>query len=293
MPAFFNGVFGHKATGGLIPGTGNFPTPHGDAWRLLSTGPLCRKAEDLGLLVRLLVGPDGQDPGCEPGALLDPEAVRASDLTVYDCRERLLLPVESELLEAQERAARALERRGATVRRTALPALRDALELWSARMHAAGGPSYAELLGEGTAIATGRELAKWLLGRSEHTLPSLGLAAVEKVPSLFPGRIAKMVERARRLQGELRELLGDRGVLLFPSHTRVAPKHHRPVLPPVHWAYTGIFNALEAPSTQVPLGLGRRGLPLGVQVVAGHGRDHLGLAVARMLEEDFGGWVSP
>jgi fatty acid amide hydrolase 2 len=53
------------------------------------------------------------------------------------------------------------------------------------------------------------------------------------------------------------------------------------------------FNLAELPVTQVPLGLGRAGLPLGVQVVAGHGRDHVAIAVALELERVFGGWVPP
>jgi fatty acid amide hydrolase 2 len=34
-------------------------------------------------------------------------------------------------------------------------------------------------------------------------------------------------------------------------------------------------------------------VPLGVQVVAAHGNDHLTVAVARYLERVFGGWVPP
>src|SRR5262249_8717417 len=61
MPAFFCGVFGHKPTGGLIPNTGQFPIAENDALRYLTTGPLCRRAEDLWPIVRTLAGPDGED----------------------------------------------------------------------------------------------------------------------------------------------------------------------------------------------------------------------------------------
>jgi fatty acid amide hydrolase 2 len=53
------------------------------------------------------------------------------------------------------------------------------------------------------------------------------------------------------------------------------------------------FNLAGVPVTQVPLGLDRRGLPLGVQVAAGHARDDLAIAVALELEHVFGGWVPP
>ena len=91
--------------------------------------------------------------------------------------------------------------------------------------------------------------------------------------------------------------MGPEGILLFPSYTRVAPKHHSPFLRQLllrfDFAYTAILNVMEFPVTQVPLGLNSAGLPLGVQVVAGHGQDHLTVAGALELEQAFGGWVPP
>ena len=48
-------------------------------------------------------------------------------------------------------------------------------------------------------------------------------------------------------------------------------------------AATAIFNVMELPATQVPLGLDNAGRPLGVQVVADEGQDHLTIAVAIAL----------
>ena len=52
MPAFFNGVFGHKPTGGLVPGSGQYPEAHGEGARIVATGPLARRAADLWPLVK-------------------------------------------------------------------------------------------------------------------------------------------------------------------------------------------------------------------------------------------------
>ena len=60
-----------------------------------------------------------------------------------------------------------------------------------------------------------------------------------------------------------------------------------------NFVFTGLFNVLEMPVTQVPLGIGSGGLPLGVQVVGAHGNDHLSIAVAMQLERLFGGWTPP
>src|SRR6478672_10441948 len=45
LPAFFNGVFGHKPSPGVIPGSGSFPAPSsGTAGEMFATGPLTRRA---------------------------------------------------------------------------------------------------------------------------------------------------------------------------------------------------------------------------------------------------------
>ena len=82
-------------------------------------------------------------------------------------------------------------------------------------------------------------------------------------------------------------------MLLFPPYSRPAPKHNWPLATPFDPGYCGIFNVLGFPSTQVPLGLNRDGLPLGVQVVGAPGQDATTIAVALALEKQFGGWVPP
>ena len=66
----------------------------------------------------------------------------------------------------------------------------------------------------------------------------------------------------------LQELLGDDGVLLFPSHATPAPFHSQPLFRPFNFAYTNaVINVLLLPTTQCPLGLGSEGnVPLGIQV---------------------------
>ena len=82
-------------------------------------------------------------------------------------------------------------------------------------------------------------------------------------------------------------------MLLYPSYTRTAPRHGRPLLTPIDWVYTAVFNVLELPVTQVPLGLDSEGLPLGVQVAGCPGQDHVTIATAMALEADMGGWIPP
>jgi fatty acid amide hydrolase 2 len=85
--------------------------------------------------------------------------------------------------------------------------------------------------------------------------------------------------------------------MLYPTYATSAPKHNYAVWTSLNmsfpFAYQGIMNVMQLPSTQVPLGLGPEGLPIGCQVIGVHGNDHVTIAVARELEKEFGGWVPP
>ena len=293
MPAFFNGVFGHKPTGGMVPGTGQYPISENDALRYLCSGPIARRSEDLMPLLRILAGPDGVDSGCREFELGDPDDIDVSSLTVLDVRGNGFLRVSSALQESQQRVADALAAKGAAVRRIRIDSLKRSLEIWSALMQTAADTTFAELLGDGSKIPAGRELLRWSLGRSDHTLPAIALALLEKGVDLMPNRTARFVKMGHELRDELAETIGPNGVLLYPPYTMVAPRHNVPLFPPINWIYTAIFNVAELPVTQVPLGLTDKGLPLGIQVAAAPGNDHLTIAVGRALEEAFGGWVPP
>jgi fatty acid amide hydrolase 2 len=96
-----------------------------------------------------------------------------------------------------------------------------------------------------------------------------------------------------KLAQELDKILGDNGVLLYPSHSTPAPYHGQPLFKTFNFAYTAIFNVLGNPVTQVPLGIGSWGVPLGIQVVAARNQDRNSLAVALQAEKLLGGWIQP
>lgn len=294
MPAFFNGVFGHKPTGGLVPGSGQFPHAENEAQRMLATGPLTRRAEDLWPLMEVLAGPDGEDEFCVPFDLGHPDEVEVKRLRVLVVRGNGRIDVDDELLAAQDRCAQHFAAMGCQVEERTFDGFAHTFDLWAARMNRATDTPFSELLGNGSPVSGVLELLRIARGRSAHTLPAVMLVLLEALSDRLPeSRDARLVERASELKAEVARALGDDGILLYPPFPTLAPMHGRSLLPPFKWVYTAIFNALELPVTQVPLGLSRGGLPLGVQVVARHGLDHLTVAAAMELERAFGGWVPP
>lgn len=81
--------------------------------------------------------------------------------------------------------------------------------------------------------------------QSSHSLLSpfllfaAALGLTEKLVNLNLSGKAKLVSMGKSLQEEMEALLGPDGVLLYPSHPIIAPKHHSPICMPFNFAYTG------------------------------------------------------
>lgn len=288
MPAFFNGVFGHKASPLLVANEGQFPCASGYAQRYLSTGPLCRRAEDLEPLLRVLAGTEAH----RLQSVADVDLARLRVLTVTPERGPR---ASRDLRAARDRAIKSLVAAGARPVKLDLPLLDRALELWAALL-AEGDPtnSFAEMMfGTRSPWRAATELGRVALRRSPHTLPLVMLALFERVGEIAPRRQRRLVELGLQLRAQLQDALGDDGVLIHPPYPEVAPRHYGALLPPFNFVHCAIFNVMEVPSTSVPMGLDRAGLPLGVQVIAASGNDHLGIACAEALERAHGGWVPP
>jgi fatty acid amide hydrolase 2 len=291
VPAAFCGIFGHKPTGGLVPNTGQFPGALGGAGAYLVSGPMARRAKDLMPLLRVLAGPDGEDPHCRDGALGDPAAVDLRDVVVYPLPTNGRTSVRRSMRWAVEHAAHALRHRGARVVELRVPRLRRAFEIWAGMMSAANEVPYAQVLGDGEPLQVVRELLRVPLGSPRYTTIALVLAGLDGLVGRVPGLARRFVAEGLALRAELEEALGPNGVLLHPPYTRSAPPHGAAWRAPLDPACTCIFNVLEMPVTQVPLSFDGEGLPVGVQVVGARGRDHVTIAAAQALESAFGGWT--
>jgi fatty acid amide hydrolase 2 len=124
------------------------------------------------------------------------------------------------------------------------------------------------IVGEGGDPVTLRGL---LSRRGPHTTPTRVLLAAERLTARSsPRRAQRAIEAGRAFAADVAATIGD-GVMLHPPYQGVAPRHGRTV-GRLWWAQPmAVFNLAAVPVTQVPLGLGRERLPLGVQVAAGPG----------------------
>lgn len=288
MPAFFNGIFGHKCSPGLISNAGQFPESTGQIDRYLSTGPMCRRATDLEPLARIMAGKGASR--LKPVGEVDFSRLQV----IRFAKERAVRP-DADQIKATDRAVASLQARGARLKTIDLPLMSKAFDLWSAMLASAGSEKlFADhLFGSRNVVYPLREFVRLALGRSDNTLPLVGLSLLEHVPEWLPRRQAKLIKQAEDLRSQLRDALGDDGILVTVPYPTVAPRHYVPLIPPFKFVNCAIFNAMSVPATCVPMGLNGAGVPTGVQVIANEGLDHLTIAAAVALEEARGGWVHP
>ncbi|XP_023124410.1 fatty-acid amide hydrolase 2-B [Amphiprion ocellaris] len=295
IPCFFNGIFGHKTTPGVVSCENQYPPTSGRQDEYLSSGPMCRYAEDLLPMLKIMAGPKAHMLSLN--TKVDLKKLRFFTIP-HDGGSAFTYPVSKDLIDIQRKVVRRLEADfGVKVQEVQFPELRYGFQIWDTYMglpDKEGKPPkpFAELMGEpGRPAWPVWELLKWMIGKSEHTLAAIGVGLLEVTRSSKASSF--IIQQKEKLQKEVEELLGTDGVFFYPSHPRVAPKHHHPLFRPFDFTYTGIINILGLPITQCPLGLNEEGLPLGVQVVGGKLQDHLTLAVALYLENTFGGWRDP
>jgi fatty acid amide hydrolase 2 len=289
IPSFCNGIFGHLATPGLVPLTGHFPMPDGQLRRRLLPGPMARRAEDLMPVLRLIAGPDGDDPNTFEQPLGDPADIAIRGLPVIVATSSSTVPLRPVLRAAIDRAAEGLAGRGADVREAPFKQMRWALAQFGATVLAE-----LDLLQSWENITASTRPDR----PQRPPLAVRGPAALLRVAESAPVRSVRtlagrrLVDSAQRAHDSLVETIAG-GVLLYPPFPRLAPKHRSTIAQPWLATNTAIFNLYGLPATEVPLGIGEAGLPLGVQVVAEAGCDHASIAVALELEDLFGGWVDP
>ena len=272
-PAAFCNVVGFRPSAGVLPLA---PTP--DAWAWLSrTGPIARSVEDVALAMSVLTGPDPRIPlGCPvdrtgfrtlaaeetPGPDTRPLAgVRIGLTTDFG----LDVPVEPEILDVLREQARVFEQLGAVVEE-AVPDLRDADEVFDVTR----------------AFDMATTLRATVAEHRERVKPEV-IWNVEKGLALTAGPLMDAALARTRLHAATRTFFDRWDVLLAPT-TQVLPFPSEERWPAtvagvqmqtyVEWMRSAtLISATGCPAVSVPGGFSPTGLPVGLQLVAAHGRD--------------------
>jgi amidase len=259
QPAHACGALTIRPTTGLVPLTGHFPpiTPMLDPRTVI--GPIARSVADLALVLSVIAGPDGEDASALPLALGDPAEVGVEGLRVAWWSEQPDCRPTPESVATVERAAAALEDAGAHVVRDRPDGLEAVYPITR---------------------------TYWSLPESED--PDAWL------PDGQSDATADDVQRFRfewdALRRRLARFFARYDAALTPVAALPAVMHGED---PGSIAPTLTFSLGGQPAAVVPFGRSDEGMPIGVQIAAGVGRDHVALALAAALERAGGGWWLP
>jgi amidase len=132
MPSAWCGVYGLKATHGLIPYTGVFPIE----LTIDHCGPMANTVADVALLLSVIAGVDGMDPrqiGTRTQDYLGELEGGIDGMRIAVVREGFGRPESEEVVDTKVRAAAtALANGGATVEEVSIPMHLDGYHIWNA-----------------------------------------------------------------------------------------------------------------------------------------------------------------
>ncbi|XP_005185713.2 fatty-acid amide hydrolase 2-B [Musca domestica] len=293
IPSLFNGVFGHKPTGGLIPNTEVFPSCDSEECnQYLQTGVISRFGSDLGLILHIMAGENARK-------LEFVHPIETKDIKIYyllgfsGLNGILHHGVTADIQIAILKAVKCLQQSGLTTEIAKIKGLENSTEIafsGIARLR-----QLPLLMSEDTSVKHLLiELVKSYCKKSKYTKEGLTFELLRRTNAFMtPEKLIKYKEEGQKLKEEIINVLGNDGVLFFPTFPVPAIHHHTSSL--AQWAidYSLLFNVLGLPCTHIPMGLDSDGLPVGFQIVAAPFKDKLCLQVAGALEMAFGGWTTP
>ncbi len=304
VPATFCGLYGHRPSETALPRSGVFPTPPTpNAAAIMSVqGPLARSADDLELALDVAAGPEvGEEVAWRlelPGARHD----RLSDFRVAMLPPIDWVPLDREVLAAQDGLASRLRRMGCKVE-TAQPAL-----LGDHRRHYV---LYQHLRSAGQVARMSEEARRERLEVFRSRDDEWAAAICHGIEGVAADYLAWNAER-EQFRAAWRAFFQDWDVLIAPVWLRPAFPHvdkpypptptsirdtievnGKPVLYELGVFYPSVSTLAGQPATAFPVGLSRDGLPIGLQAIGPYLEDRTPIRFAGLLAREMGGFQRP
>lgn len=265
VPAAFCGVYGHKTSYGVIPMGGHFPGGTTPAATLLGVaGPIARCAEDLATVLDAVAGPDAESPANKLVLPL-PRHERLANFRVFVLDHHPVARADNDQLGALETLADDLVKAGASVARQS-SLLPDMNAAWR----------------------TYQSMLLTIITRDDPTNTRKPISAHDWFA---------LVDDQLRIRRQWSDFFRHFDIVLAPAFGTVAfphtsePEWRKRPLPidgepskfgdQLGWA--GIATVANLPSTAIPLGVNKAGLPLSVQAIGPFLEDKTTIAFAGMV----------
>jgi amidase len=250
-------------------------------------GPFARSVDDLTYVLPILAGPDGHDPYIEPMAVRDPAHVDLQTLRLAFYTDNGIAAPRADIGEMIKQVATAISPHVASINEAVPGISKETYE------------AFEEL------FFYGGDRGQWLHDRMQvmHVTQVAGpFQAILDRAARCEFSVTEFRYRLLALDGfkfQMMDFYRDYDVIICPVATGPASFYEKELAAKEGFdmandlTYNLPYNIMGWPAAVVRCGTSKEGLPLGVQIVAKSWRDDIGLAVARRLEEIFGGWQTP
>ncbi len=297
LPAHFCGLYGHKASYGLVSAHGPKPWEAEHAHfpldvDLLSTGPLARSARDLALAMDVIAGPASNQRTAFRAQLADSRVHSLGDFRVGVWLDDPGYETDPAMGDVLQRAVDALASAGANIV-TRKP------NLSLQRSHQLRNELEATTL----SYTCPQDTYDWALQNAQDT--PAGRSALTWAQSVsMRCRDWHSINRERLImQQHWHEYFQSVDVLLCPVARINAHEHdHTPITERSidfcgessrYWPIIGPWNALALvaylPATVAPVGQTPNGLPVGLQIIGPYMEDRTPIRFAELIEEHVAG----
>jgi amidase len=302
VPAHYCGVYAHKPTHGIIPLRGHVP-PGAAALPMNSdlavAGPLARCAEDLGLALGVLAGPDDAEsvafnlnlPAARHGGL--------QDFRVLVVRRHPMISTSTETGDALSRMADQLARAGARLsgESTLLPDLEQTAITYTKLFMSFSAAHWS---------ADDYDRVKMMVAATPANIDGSGILRARS--AMLSHRDWILADQVRAsLRKRWQDLFRKFDVVLCPTmptpallHDHLPDQEARRILVDGvernyadQDAWLTIASLSGLPSTVVPITRSKSGLPIGMQILGPYLEDLTTIAFGGLIEREFGGFSPP
>ena len=299
-PAHFCGIYGHKASYGLISLRGHIPGPPGTLADsdLSVAGPLARSADDLAMLLDILGGPNDQEGVAWQLKLPPSRHEKLQDFRVALWLDEPNYPIDHSVRSALESSANALRKAGVQVDdKPTLPInLVDAFQ------------TYLRLLWPLLFAGTTDDVFEQYVARAAHFAPddSSFKARFHRQATTRHRDWLRANEARARYRAAMAAFFKRYDVLLMPvTATPAFPHDHSPNMmertinvngqsQPYfdNFFWINLATLCHLPATVAPVGQAQH-LPVGLQIVGPYLEDRTTLKFAALIEPLLGGFKRP
>jgi len=288
LPAHYCGIAGFRPSRGLIPTSGLIPPTTGNfasgiVGHLLSVGPMARFVEDLIYCLPIIAGKDGQDPNTfNTNTLNLSKNISINKLRVAFYHKNGSASPAKSIINTINNVTSTLEGAGAIINEEQPPGVTESWEIFSGLLCNDGGDG----------------LNSFLSSLNMNHLPP----PCEKALKVFSSNryslqeFMSLWERWDLYRSRLTNFMNNYDVIICPAASFTAIPNAQSFTDPDYFSsenYLAAYSLSGWPSVVVRAGTSEEGLPIGIQIIAQHGCDHLVLAVANYIETSIGGWKIP